>query len=145
MYKGHDYVTLPLTIKRGGNYIVPQRSGLNWGQRPGREANQAYLAVPVSIQKSGFFPERGEYFIMECDDGFKFKCVRSQANGKALETPSDNSIIGSYFRARLGVRSGHMVTIDHLARYGRTSIDIHYQNDFLYHLDFSVLSNELTK
>lgn len=135
-----NFVTLPLTTKRNGQVIVPLRSGLNWGQRPGREANQAYLSVPVEIQKSRFFPERGDVFIIECDDGFTMKCVRSQDNGKAIESPTDNSIIGIYFRKRLGVRSGHMVTVDHLHAYGRTSVDIHYRNEHLYYLDFSTLS-----
>jgi hypothetical protein len=142
MSSGFNFVTLPLTTKRAGQIIVPQRSGLNWGQRPGRSPNQAYLSVPADIQRSGFFPERGEIFIIECDDGFLMSCVRAQANGKGIESPTNNSIIGSYFRKRLGVRSGHMVTIDHLLSYGRTSVDIHFQNYNSYHLDFSVLSNK---
>lgn len=141
MSTGFNFVTLPLTTKRAGQVIVPQRSGLNWGQRPGREPNQAYLSVPVDIQRSGFFPDRGEEFIVECDDGFTMKCVRSQDNGKAIESPTDNSIIGIYFRNRLGVRPGHMVTVDHLHAYGRTSVDIHYRNNHLFYLDFSTLSN----
>jgi hypothetical protein len=140
MSTGFNFVTLPLTTKRGGNVIVPQRSGLNWGQRPGRNSNQAYLSVPVEIQKSDFFPERGEEFIIECDDGFNMKCVRSQDNGKAIESPTDNSIIGIYFRNRLNVRSGHMVVLDHLHAYGRTSVDIHFRKSHLYYLDFSTLS-----
>ncbi len=140
MSVGFNFVTLPLTTKRAGQVLVPKRSGLNWGQRPGREPNQAYLSVPVEIQRSGFFPDRGEEFIIECDDGFTMKCVRSQDKGKAIESPTDNSIIGVYFRNRLGVRLGHMVTVTHLYAYGRTSVDIHYRNDYLYFLDFSTLS-----
>lgn len=136
-----NFVTLPLTTKRAGQVVVPQRSGLNWGQRPGREPNQAYLSVPVEIQRSGFFPDRGEAFIIECDDGYTIKCVRSQDNGKAIESPTDNSIIGNYFRSRLGVRPGHMVTFAHLQAYGRTSVDVHYRNDHLYYLDFSIISH----
>ena len=139
-----NFVTLPLTTKKAGQLVVPQRSGLNWGQRPCREPNQAYLSVPVEIQRSRFFPDRGEVFIIECDDGFVMKCVRSQDNGKAIESPTDNSIIGSYFRNRLGLRTGHMVTIDHLHSYGRTSVDVHYRNDHLYYLDFSTLSGKTT-
>lgn len=141
MSPGFKFVTLPLTTKRAGQVIVPQRSGLNWGQRPGREPNQAYLSVPVDIQRSGFFPERGEEFMIECDDGFNMKCVRSQENGKAIESPTDNSIIGIYFRNRLGVRLGHMVTVDHLHAYGRISVDIHHRNTHRFYLDFSTLSN----
>lgn len=135
-----DFVTLPLTTKKAGQLVVPQRSGLNWGQRYGRNADQAYLSVPSIIQRNGFFPDRGEPFIIECDDGFTMKCVRSQQNGKAIETPSDNSIIGVYFRQRLGIRSGYMVTINHLYTYGRTSVDIYLQNDYRYYLDFSVIT-----
>jgi hypothetical protein len=142
MSTGFNFVTLPLTTKRGGQIVVPQRSGLNWGQRPGRDPNQAYLSVPVEIQRSGFFPDRGEVFIVECDDGFAIKCVRAQANGKGIESPTDNSIIGNYFRKRLGVRSGHMVTIEHLHTYGRTSVDVHYRNEHLYYLDFSTLAGQ---
>ena len=137
-----NFVTLPLTTKRGGQVIVPQRSGLNWGQRPGRDPNQAYLSVPVDIQRSGFFPDRGDDFIIECDDGFRMKCVRAQANGKGIESPTDNSIIGIYFRNRLGVRPGFMVTIDHLYSYGRMSVDISFRNQYLYYLDFSTLSEK---
>ena len=120
--------------------MVPQRSGLNWGQRLGREPNQAYLAVPVEIQRSGFLPERGEEFLIECDDGEIMKCVRAQANGKAIETCGNNAILGLYFRHRLNVRPGYMVTIEHLYRYGRLSVDLKYQNNYRYFLDFSTTS-----
>lgn len=106
MSSSFNFVTLPLTTKRAGQIIVPQRSGLNWGQRPGRSPNQAYLSVPADIQRSGFFPERGEIFIIECDDGFLMSCVRAQANGKGIESPTNNSIIGSYFGSDLGSAPG---------------------------------------
>lgn len=136
-----EFVTLPLTSRIKGVDVVPQRSGLNWGQRPGRDENQAYLSVPAYIQRSGFFPDRGEPFIVECDDGEILKCVRSQDNGKAIETSGNNSILGIYFRKRLNVRPGYLVTIDHLYRYGRISVDIRYINDYKYYLDFSTLLN----
>ncbi len=137
--KSH-FISLPLTAKLKGIEVVPQRSGLNWGQRPNRDPNQAYLPVPALIQRSGFFPDRGEAFLLECDDGEILKCVRSQDNGKAIETSGDNAILGIYFRRRLGIRPGHIVTIDHLFRYGRTSVDIYYQNDYRFFLDFSTIS-----
>ena len=52
-----NFATLPLTSGSKESLRVPDRSGLNWGQRPGRNENQAYLAVPSDIQKSNFFPE----------------------------------------------------------------------------------------
>ena len=135
-----ERITLPLTAKIKGVEVVPQRSGLNWGQRPGREPNQAYLPVPVDIQRSGFLPERGEDFLIECDDGEILKCVRAQANGKAIQTSGNNAILGIYFRKRLNVRSGYVVTIDHLYRYGRLSVDLILKNNYRYFLDFSTVS-----
>jgi hypothetical protein len=140
MYPSHQIISLPLTAKIKGVEMVPQRSGLNWGQRLGREPNQAYLAVPAEIQRSGFLPERGEEFLIEFDDGEIMKCVRAQANGKAIETCGNNAILGLYFRHRLNVRPGYMVTIEHLYRYGRLSVDLKYQNNYRYFLDFSTTS-----
>jgi hypothetical protein len=137
MFSTADIISLPLTSKIKGIEMVPQRSGLNWGQRLGREPNQAYLAVPSEVQRSGFLPERGEEFLIECDDGEIMKCIRAQANGKAIETCGDNSILGLYFRRRLNVRPGYLVTIEHLYRYGRLSVDISFVNNYRYFLNFS--------
>ena len=134
-----EIISLPLTARIAGVQLVPQRSGLNWGQRPGRNLNQAYIPISAEIQRSKFFPDRGVEFLVECDDGELFKCVRAQANGKALETSSDNSLLGIYFRRRLGVRQGYLVTIEHLFRYGRTSVDISKKDNFRYFMDFSTL------
>ena len=138
----NDFVTLPLTASNKGLLVVPKVSGLNWGQRPNRNQDQAYLAVPAYVQKSKFFPNIGISFLMKCDDGEEFKCIRSQANGKAIETPENNAILGLYFRKRLGVRSGYLVTINHLYNYGRISVDIFYKNHMEYFLDFSVVGKQ---
>ena len=140
MSNQNEFITLPLTIKSGGIEIVPMRSGLNWGQRPGRNSDQAYLSIPAEIQRSGFFPERGIEFLLGCDDGEIFKCVRAQANGKAIECPQGNALLGLYFRKRLAVRPGYLVTIGHLQKYGRTSVDISRINQYRYFLDFSIVS-----
>jgi len=92
------YVRISLIVTSGGRERVPDRSGLNWGQRAGRNPNQAYLPIPAADQRSGFFPEVGEAFSVECDDGFKLTLVRAQQNGKALETPDNNALLGEYFR-----------------------------------------------
>lgn len=134
---GFEFVTLPFTTKVRGVLQVPKVSGLNWGQRPGREQNQAYLSIPAYIQRSNFFPEPGRSFVIECDDGEIFNCIRAQANGKAIHTPLNNSLLGVYFRRRLGVMSGYMVKVDHLIKYGRSSVDITKLSDDRYFLDFS--------
>ena len=136
-YGQFDFVTLPFSAKIKGSLQVPKSSGLNWGQRPGREQNQAYLPVPAYIQKSFFFPEPGIVFQIECDDGMLFECTRAQANGKAIHTPLNNSLFGLYFRHRLGVMPGYTVTIDHLTKYGRSSVDIYKAEADKYFLDFA--------
>lgn len=137
-----DFIKLPcITVRlstgsRDGER-VPRSSGLNWGQRPGREQNQAYLAVPSDVQKSGFLPNTGVTFRLITDDGESWLCARRQSNGKAIHTISDNSILGKYFRLRLGVDLDDAVVLAHLTRYGRTSVDIYKIDDQTYFMDFS--------
>lgn len=136
---GTNYVRINLTTGSGLNEKVPYRSGLNWGQRQGRDFNQAYLPIKYSDQSRGFFPDIGVNFQVECDDGVILTLVRAQQNGKALHTPERNSLLGEYFRKRLGVRSGDPVALRHLVEYGRTSVDIFRSQDNFFRLDFRTL------
>ena len=117
-----DFVDLPLFSIKGSADLppgeVPTKSGLNWGQRPGRNPDQAYIPVSSSIAKQGFFPERGAHFQVVTDDGEAFICTVAQDGDKAIETPHDNSILGKYFRRRLGLKAGDLVTAEDLNRYG---------------------------
>jgi hypothetical protein len=130
-------VTLFLTTGKKEKRRVPYRSGLNWGQRPNRNQNQAYLSIPADIQRSGFFPETGIPFNMICDDGYAMICARAQQNGKALHSIKNNAIMGMYFRDRLNLGSGELVTIQHLENYGRLYVNITRSGDGEYYLDFS--------
>lgn len=133
------YPTERISLTTGKNETerVPYSSGLNWGQRPGRNQDQAYLAIPVNIQRSGFLPDTGVKFSIRTDDGELWVCARRQANGKAIHTVDDNSIIGRYFRKRLGLNYGDLVTMEHLRRYGRFSVDIYKESEFQFILDFN--------
>lgn len=131
---GLQRVELPL-VDRNGN--VPSRSGLNWGQREGRDPNQAYLSVPAPIAQSGFFPPRTVHFNVLTDDGQTMELSVAQDGDKALHSPTDNSIIGRYFRRRLGIRDGEYVTRAHLDAYGRTTVTMLKDDDENYYLDFS--------
>ncbi|MDA9625512.1 NgoFVII family restriction endonuclease [Luminiphilus sp.] len=134
----NECVTLRLSSGIGEKERVPQFSGLNWGQRLGRNQDQAYLSVPAEIQRSGFFPDEGVFFTIRSDDGEQWGCARRQANGKAIHTIESNAILGRYFRRRLGLENGELVVLSHLLRYGRTSIDV-YRDDLAdYYLDFAV-------
>lgn len=132
-----DSVRLSLLDRKGN---IHNRSGLNWGQRPGRNPDQAYIPVPRRIHETddSFFPVSGERFTIETDDGRVFSCVIAQHNDKAIETPDDNSILGRYFRERLGVPSGEFVTKADLETYGRTDVEITKIDIDTYYLDFSV-------
>lgn len=126
-------VTLSL-LQRGGE--VGKRSGLNWGQREGREPNQAYIPLPSRIAKSGFFPLGGQHFTVITDDNKLLIMRVEQQNNKAITTPLNNSLIGEYFRSRLGLANGQFVTREHLERYGRTNVDFYKIDDETFYMDF---------
>lgn len=131
-----ESVRLSLLIKKTND--TPERSGLNWGQRPDRNPNEAYIPIPSKIYNTGFFPPTGERFIVQTDDHETMEFVRAQANGKGLETPESNSILGEYFRRRIGVDSGGYVTRKNLDQYGRTDVKFTKIDEETFFLDFSV-------
>jgi hypothetical protein len=135
---GLSSVNLTFLDKQGR---LPQASGLNWGQRPGREHNQAYIRLPSSISKSDFFPNRPVQFTVLTDDEKILTCSRAQDDGKAIHTPQSNSQMGEYFRNRLGIPNGAPVMLDDLLRYGRTDVRFYKIDDETYYMDFSVPEN----
>ena len=116
-----------------------RRSHLNWGQRPNREPNQAYLPIPKDAQKEGFLPERGFRFTLITDDKKTFDCVRAQDKGKAIETTNNNSELGKYLRERLNLDLGSFVNKEDLIRYGRTDYVLRKLDDETFFFDFSKL------
>lgn len=130
-------VKLPLTPRyRGGMH---NKAGLNWGQRKGREKNQAYIPVSIKVNRKhpDFFPDRAVEFNMITDDGERFICVIAQQNRKAIETSRDNSILGKYFRKRLGVPLDQKVTREDLDKYGRDYVTIYKVDQKTYFMDFT--------
>ena len=133
--RGLEEVTLSLLDSKTKE--TPKRSGVNWGQRRGRNKNQAYINIPVRIGDGDFFPERHAPFTVHTDDGEAFIFVRAQDSGKGLHTTRDNSLLGAYLRKRLGVPSGEYVTKEHLEKHGRTDVTFFKIDDETYLLDFS--------
>lgn len=127
-------VKLSLLTKYGE---VGLRSGLNWGQRDGREPNQAYIPLPANVSRSGFFPLDKRHFTVLTDDGKSLVLRVEQQGNKAITTPENNSRVGEYFRYRLGVPNGHAVTKNDLLRYGRTDVTFYKFDDEQYYMDFS--------
>ena len=116
---------------------LPQVSGLNWGQREGREPNQAYIKLPASVYNTDFFPPVGVHFTVLTDDNKVMICTRAQQHGKAIHTPHNNSEIGTYFRQQLGVPLGNSVQRGDLENYGRTEVCFYKIDDETYFMDFS--------
>lgn len=112
------------------------RAGLNWGQRPGRNPNQAYIPIPKPIRDLSFFPPIGERFTALTDDGQSLILVVAQQYGKALHTTIDNSELGRYFRERIGVPSGTFITRQHLLDYGRHDVGFYRIDSETYQMDF---------
>jgi len=132
-------VTISLVTDKRGPLRVPERSGLNWGNRPehNRDPNQAELRVTAEINRSKFFPPVGVHFSVLTDDGEVFNCVRAQSGGKAIESNPSNAALGRYFRRRLGLASGSVVTLEDLDRYGRRDVTFFRVDEHEFLLDFS--------
>lgn len=135
--KQYPFVDLKLTTKFKGE--VHKRAGLNWGQRPQREPNQAYIPVLKKVHQDnpGFFPQKEYEFDIHTDDGEILTCIMAQDNRKAIETCNNNSILGVYFRNRLGVPLGDYININHLNNYGRDYVRIYKIDSKTYYMDFS--------
>ena len=128
-------VRISLLSKNGE---LPSRSGLNWGQRPeyNRDPNQAYLSIRSDARKEGFLPEKTFTFTLITDDNQTLDCTVAQEGRKAIHSTNDNSLLGKYFRNRLGVKLGELVTKDSLLRYGRTDFLLKKLDDETFFLDF---------
>ncbi len=118
---------------------VATKDSLNWGLRePRKKKDEAVLNIRHDAQTPGFLPERGLTFTLLTDDGVTMDCKVYQDNRKAISTTYNNSEIGNYFRNRLNVPRGVLVTTEHLIKYGRTDFVLTKINDDTFALDFSV-------
>ena len=123
---------------------VQRSAGLNWGHRQqagyNRNRNEAYIQIGAQLGREDFFPARPTRFTIHADDGASFVVVRAQKSdpGDAIETPEDNSLLGAYFRNRIGVQPGEFVTRAMLERYGRTNVEFCKIDDDEFLMDFSV-------
>lgn len=132
---GIKSVTLSLLSSSGS---TGTKSGINWGQRSGRNPNQAYISLPAVIARSGFFPLHEQHFTVLTDDGHQLILRVEQQNNKAITTPLSNAQLGEYLRYRLGTADGAYVEKADLERYGRTDITFYKLDEEQYYMDFSV-------
>lgn len=128
-------VKLSLLAKNGETGTA---SGVNWGQRKGREPNQAYIPVSSKVKRTGFFPPPDTIFTVLTDDR---KCLLlriEQQGDKAITTPSNNSLLGEYIRNRIGLSNGQYVWRKDLENYGRTDVTFYKLDENQYFMDFGV-------
>lgn len=111
-----DFIEIPLLVPEGDVMQTPAKSGINWGQRDGREPNQAYLSLSTQIRN--FFPPAPIRFMVYTRSHGGFVGVRAQAEGKALQSSTNNSILGLILRQALGVKEGAYVTTEDVGRAG---------------------------
>jgi len=132
---GVENVTVSLLSSNGE---VQRVGGLNWGQRDGREPNQAYIQLPPAVYNSDFFPKAPQHFTIVTDDSKTFICRRAQKDeqGHAIETPHNNSLLGLYFRYRMGLPNGSPIWKADLEHYGRTDVTFYKFDDENYYMDF---------
>ena len=136
----NNSVELPLFSIRDKD--IQSTAGLNWGQRAGREKNQAYIHIPAKIAKGNFFPPIGVHFSVLTDDNIPFVCVRAQPKikggniGYGIETPNNNSELGEYFRRKLGLQPGEFVKLEDLDRYGNRYVIFTKINDDEYYMQY---------
>ena len=119
-------------------------SGVNWGIRKNgykRNRNQAYIPYNKKNQTPGFFPEvnsDGTYpvFKVVTENYDAFYMRQAQANGKALETPESNAIIGEWIRHLLGVPDGTYITKKMLEMARGTEVTFYKYADGIYLLKY---------
>jgi hypothetical protein len=133
-----EHIKVSLLSSRTGE--VQNRGGLNWGQREGREPNQAYIQLPPDVYNGTFFPKAPQHFMVVTDDSKTIVCRRAEKDeqGQTIHSTLNNSHLGEYFRNRLGLASGAFVEKKHLEQYGRTDVTFYKFSDEEYYMDFSV-------
>lgn len=128
IFKGFDYVILPLYSTRGTAMQVPEKSGLNQWNAGGRrrDENEVYIPIPREIHKKYplFFPDRDTPFQLVLPNGKTLSAKICQENGKALMS-NPNSDLGEWIlRKVLRKKVGELVTMTDLAKYGIDSVRI---------------------
>ena len=77
------------------------------------------------------------HFTAITDDRHQLILRVEQQNDKAITTPARNSDLGEYFRNRLGLANGALVTRADLDKYGRTNVAFLKLDEETYYMDFS--------
>lgn len=121
-------------------------SGVNWGIRKNgtkRNPSQAYIPYNVNDRVEGFFPDKVHKkdknyptFKVVTKNSGAFFMRRAQADGKSIQTPESNAILGEMLRHSLGVPDATYITKKMLDDYGRTNVTFKKYENGIYLLEF---------
>ena len=159
-FHGYPKIEVPLRNDNGDFGI---ESGLNWGlgadgmprlqdkAKPDggrRDPDEAYIRFPKKFD-CGFFPQyvrvpRGKSateaqirFTVLTGDNQLFTCIRASGGyGKEIQTPQDNSELGRWFRQRLGIPNGTLITPQIMKSYGRETVTFYKLAEDQFYMDF---------
>ena len=160
-----DVCSLSLVMTNGQNKGQTHNAGgLNWGQNPDNHTNLNDAYIPIKtrnirrhpkyfppkaliskVNEDGGRPQRqNDPIDIIWDDGTRMRGllegtqpIEGTIYPKQISSFPDKSLLGIYFRKRLGVRSGCRVEREDLDRYGRTDVHINMEAPGVYFCDFS--------
>lgn len=133
-----ESVFLPLVqVKKAPGKVHNAGAGLNWGHRGKRNRDEAYLPIPSSARKIGFFPNKETHFQLLTDDGDSFSATVVQGGDKALVSTENNALLGRYFRRKLQLPPGTFIENDHLNNFGSNCVRISKVNEDTYFMSFT--------
>jgi hypothetical protein len=139
--KVHPHVFLPLYSVKGGNKIVPEKSGLNQWNASGRprDPNEIYIPIPSWIHNkfSNFFPPRDQIFGLTLPDKTTMSAKLCQDNSKALMS-NPNSALGQWLlRDILNLQEREILTYEKLETIGLDTVVVYKIDNEHYDIDFA--------
>jgi hypothetical protein len=139
--KEQEHIFLPLYSIKGGEKVVPEKSGLNQWNASGRarDPNEVYIQIPSWVHKAypGFFPPREASFTLLLPNGSEMSAKVCQDNDKALMS-NPNSALGEWLlRDVLDLKERELLTYGKLERIGLDSVAIYKTSADRYDIDFT--------
>jgi len=139
-YNGLRRVRLSLLTRDGQSHNPG--NGLNWGVgtdiRPRKDKNASFIPTRNAKKWNFFPPWEKKYFIIQDyhNKDHMFFGIIGGAAGKNLSSAENNQILGEWFRNKLGLKYGEIITKRHLLNYGKTYVDFHKVDDETFLMDF---------
>ena len=140
-----EHIFLPLYSKKGGEKIVPEKSGLNQWNAAGRlrDPNEVYIQIPAWVHKKypKFFPPRDVSFTLLLPNSSEMSAKVCQDNSKALMS-NPNSELGHWLlRDVLALGERELLTYDKLNRIGLDSVVVYKVGSKKYDIDFTKIGS----